>query len=66
MVTKNHMAHARVTAICVNLALDAVEADIRRELDNFPGDGSEALSRVLTKLNDRRLSHNVVENAGRC
>jgi hypothetical protein len=33
MARRNYVEHARVTAICVNLALDGVEADIQEELE---------------------------------
>lgn len=66
MARKNHAEHARVTAICVNLALDGVEADIRQELDRILGEQPPALLRVLEKLKDRRLRSDVFTSAGRC
>ena len=38
MARKNHSEHARVTAICVNLALDQIEADISKELEQAAHD----------------------------
>jgi hypothetical protein len=52
---KNHSEHARVTAICVNLALDAVEADLRQELDAVSADGAAVIERVLARLRARRV-----------
>lgn len=66
MARKNHAEHARVTAICVNLALDGVEADIRQELDSMLGEQTPALLRVLEKLKDRRLRSDVFTSTGRC
>lgn len=66
MARKNHAEHARVTAICVNLALDGVEADIRQELGSMLGEQTPALLRILEKLRDRRLRLDVFTNAGRC
>ena len=43
MAVKNHAEHARVTAICVNLALDSVEADLREELDQVADEAAAAL-----------------------
>ena len=66
MARKNHAEHARVTAICVNLALDGVEADILQELDNMWGEQTPALRRVLEKLKDRRLRPDVFTSTWRC
>ncbi len=66
MAQKNHAEHARVTAICVNLALDGVEADIRQELDNVSGEQEQALQRVLEKLTDRRIKSDLINSTGRC
>lgn len=66
MAQKNHAEHARVTAICVNLALDGVEADIRQELDGVSGEQVRALQRVLEKLKDRRIKSDSIKCAGRC
>ena len=66
MAQKNHLEHARVTAICVNLALDAVEADLSEELRRARGDAAAALERVLARLKDRRVSGLDLEAAGTC
>ncbi len=66
MARKNHSEHARVTAICVNLALDAVEADIRKELSQTRGETATALQRVLSRLRERRVSGNELEATGTC
>ena len=44
MARNNHAEHARVTAICVNLALDGVEADIRQELDSMLGEQNSRIA----------------------
>ncbi len=66
MARKDHAEHARVTAICVNLALDGVEFDIRRELDQTTGEAATALRRVLERLKQRRVNNNELIATGRC
>lgn len=66
MARKNHSEHARVTAICVNLALDGVEADIRQELSKTTGQSATALQRVLTKLKARRVNGDELNAQGKC
>lgn len=66
MARKNHAEHARVTAICVNLALDGVEDDIRAELDGMSDAEASALLRVLAKLNERRVRGDVLKPVGQC
>ncbi len=56
MTRKNYAEHARVTAICVNLALDGVEADIREELEQATEEAAYALRRVLARMKERRVS----------
>lgn len=47
--------YERAAAICVNLALDGVEGDIRKEL-LAAGEGSaEILKRVLLSIRKRRI-----------
>lgn len=46
---------AKATSICVNMAIDCVEADIRKELVVAKGDAVELLKRLLVKLRTRRL-----------
>ena len=46
MAQRNYTEHARATAICVNMALDGVEADIRDELDRVTDEAAAALRRV--------------------
>jgi hypothetical protein len=48
--------HAQITAICVNFALDALEADIREELSRADEGGAVSLKRILARLEQRRLS----------
>lgn len=48
------MPYARETAMCVDLALDAVEADVLAELDRLDASDRASLTRVLSKLRDRR------------
>ena len=66
MSSKNYAEHARVTAICVNLALDGVEADLRTELVHSSDQSAAALERVLEKLRQRRLQGNEIVAASRC
>ena len=66
MARKNHSEHARVTAICVNLALDGVEADIRQELSLTTGETATALARVLARIRQRRITGNELEATGKC
>jgi hypothetical protein len=66
LARKNHLEHARVTAICVNLALDAVEADLSAELHRAKGEAAFALERVLARLRTRRVDRNEYETAGTC
>jgi hypothetical protein len=63
---KDHAEHARVTAICVNLALDGVEQDIRQELSRTTGETANALQRVLAKLKERRIDGDELKSAGNC
>lgn len=66
MARKDHAAHARVTAICVNLALDGVEADIRLELDQISDEAAAALERVLVRLRERRVAGEDLKALGHC
>jgi hypothetical protein len=66
MIRKNHAEHARVTAICVNLALDGVEADIRQELSRTSGEAASVLQRVLAKLKERRVARDELRSGGNC
>jgi hypothetical protein len=66
VAVKNHSEHARVTAICVNLALDAAEADLADELTRVKGDAAVALERVLTRVRQRRIVSQELEPAGSC
>lgn len=49
-----YKAHSKETAICVELALNTVEADIRTELERTGGLAAEALNRILEKMRERR------------
>ena len=49
-----HVPYARETAICVDLALTAMEEDILTELAQASPLVQEALVRVLAKLRKRR------------
>jgi hypothetical protein len=63
---KNHSDHARVTAICVNLALDAVEDEIRREIEMSDATAVAALERILAKVKRRRITGDEIGVAGSC
>ncbi len=56
-MSRNYAEHARVTAICVNMALDTVEADIRSELLSAGPATAAVLERLLRQLRDRRINH---------
>jgi hypothetical protein len=49
-----YQPYSKETAICVDLALDSVEADIRHELTTAVGIEADALRRVLKKMQERR------------
>lgn len=66
MARKNHSDHARVTAICVNLALDSVEEEIRQEIATASASTAEVLERVLAKVRHRRIAGDEIKAAGRC
>ena len=46
--------HSRETAICVEMAINTVEDDIRSELETSSSQAADALNRVLEKLRERR------------
>jgi len=46
--------HSKETAICVEMALNTVEDDIRNELETSGSQAADALNRVLEKLRERR------------
>jgi hypothetical protein len=56
MAIRNFADHARVTAICVNLALDQVEADLREALEVASMEAAVALRRTLERMRERRIS----------
>ena len=45
---------ARETAICVDLAYEAMEGDIAAEIERASGEAQNALFRLLEKLRSRR------------
>jgi hypothetical protein len=49
-----HAEHARTTAICVELALGGVHADIQKELEASTGQVAETLLRLLERLKERQ------------
>ena len=46
--------HVNATAVCVELALSGVEADLEKELEASTGRAAEALRRVLDRLRQRQ------------
>jgi hypothetical protein len=50
-----HSDYTRAAAICVNLALDGVEHEVRKELQRAEGPSAEALVRILESLKKRRI-----------
>lgn len=55
MATRKFADHARVTAICVNFALDQVEADLREALELAPTETAVVLRRMLERMRQRRI-----------
>ncbi|MGL4398105.1 MAG: hypothetical protein ACRCS9_16330 [Hyphomicrobium sp.] len=53
-IDPKHAPYARETAICVDLAFEAMEEDIRSELISADSNSREILLRLLNKLCDRR------------
>ena len=51
---KAYTEHAKVTALCVEFALDIVKRDVEEELELSTGAAADALRRVLQKLSDKR------------
>jgi len=66
MAGRNYEEHARVTSICVNLALDGVEADLREALDRASDEAASALREVLEKVRQRRVQADVLKPTGTC
>lgn len=53
-IDPKHAPYARETALCVDLAYEAMEGDIRAELEATNNTSRDALLRVLEKLRGRR------------
>ena len=66
MAGRNYDEHARVTSICVNLALDGVESDLREALDQVSDEAAAALRHVLEKLKQRRVQADELKPTGTC
>jgi hypothetical protein len=49
-----YVEHAKATAICVELALGGVQADIQKELDASTGETAETLRRLLERVKERQ------------
>lgn len=64
MATRKYADHARVTAICVNLALDQVEADLREALELASTETAVVLRRTLERMRERRISPDGISAAG--
>jgi hypothetical protein len=64
MAHSRHAEFARVAAVCVNLAIDGIEGDIRKELDATSGEVADALVRLLDRLKKRRIVVDQIEVAG--
>jgi hypothetical protein len=60
-----HEQFAQATAICVNMAIDCVEGDIRKELATATGDSAALLQRLLVKLKTRRITRELVAPSSR-
>jgi hypothetical protein len=66
MSRRRYAEHARVTAICVNLALDSVEEEILSELARTDGEIARTLERLLSRVRERRVPGNEIGTARRC
>lgn len=64
MTQRNYAELARATAICVNMALDGVEADIRDELERATDEAAAALRRLLARMKRRRIEEGEPRSAG--
>lgn len=53
-IDSKHAPYARETALCVDLAYEAMEGDIRTELEAANDASRDALIRVLERLRGRR------------
>jgi hypothetical protein len=49
-----YKAHAKETAICVEMAFNTMEEDIKNELATATAPTADALRRVLEKMRERR------------
>ena len=54
MDLRKQAEYAKATAMCVELALNGIEGDIRKELDASTGEAADALRRLLAKVNERQ------------
>lgn len=46
--------YAKAAALCVELALNSVECDIRTELERSSGPTTEVLNRLLARVHERQ------------
>jgi hypothetical protein len=53
-IDAKHAPYARETAICVDLAYDAMEAELQLEIERSSAETRAALTRLLFRLRDRR------------
>ena len=56
---------ARAAAICVNVAVDGIEDDIRKELAQAKDDSAEILRRLIGTLDKRRIGPELLKEGGR-
>jgi hypothetical protein len=50
-----HAEYTKAAAVCVNLAVDSIEGEIRKELNKAAGEAAEVLRRLLHKVKLRRI-----------
>jgi hypothetical protein len=55
-----HAEYTKAAAICVNLAVDSIEGEIRKELRSAAGESAEVLRRLLEKVKLRRINVNAL------
>jgi hypothetical protein len=64
MVDQPHSEYTKAAAICVNLAVDSIEGEIRKELNTAAGESAEMLRRLLERVRLRRIDVVALRPAG--
>jgi hypothetical protein len=64
MVDQPHSEYMKAAAICVNLAVDSIEGEIRKELNTAAGESAAMLRRLLERVRLRRIDVAALRPAG--